>query len=343
MRKKIMLLPLALFLLTIATPALAQNRARAVTLSPFVGGYMFECFQRLDNNWYFGLRAGYNFTEHWGAEGMFGYVPTESDARGFDELNVNVFRYGGDVLFNLMPKHKFVPFLAAGYGDIQINDPSGLNRHNRTMFDYGVGFKYFIFKNVALRADVRHDLFCRSGDVCSNLEYTGGLTFLFGGKKNVVAATPPPPAEAAAAPAPAPAPLAVEEATPAPAPQPKPEVVLVELDDSHFAHNSSTLTPEAKVILNKNIETLKANPNIRVLIAGYTSASGTTEYNQKLSERRAAAVRDYLIYDGGIYANRLDQIGYGKTRPAEYEQYARDIESHAAQANRRVLFTIIVK
>lgn len=336
MRKKIMLLPLALFLLTLATPALAQNRARAVTLSPFVGGYMFECFQHLDNNWYFGMRLGYNFTEHWGAEGMFGYVPTESNAREFDERNVNVFRYGGDLMYNLMPKKKFVPFLAAGFGDIQINDPSGLNDHDRGMFDYGVGFKYFISKNVALRADVRHDLFCEFGEFCSNLEYTGGLIILLGGKKKVVAATPPPPVEAAA---PAPVPLIVERIL-APVIKPKPKVVLIELDDSHFAHDSSDLTPEAKVILDKNIQILKANPKLKFLIAGYTSASGTEEYNQKLSERRAAAVRDYLIA-GGIAPERLKQIGYGESRPTEYEPYVRDIESHAAKANRKVIFTII--
>ena len=160
MRKKLRFLPLALFLLILATPAFAQNRAGAVTLSPFVGGYMFDCFQHLDNDWYFGLRAGYNFTEHWGAEGMFGYVPTESKAYGFDGRDVNVYRYGIDALYNFMPKKKFVPFLAAGFGDIQINDPSGINDHERGMFDYGVGLKGFISKNVALRADVRHDLLC---------------------------------------------------------------------------------------------------------------------------------------------------------------------------------------
>ena len=125
MRKKIMLSALALFLLALAGPAMAQNRAHAVTVSPFVGGYMFECFQHLDNNWYYGLRAGYNLTEHWGLEGMFGYVPTDSNATGFDGRDANIYRMGGDLLFHLMPKSRFVPFLAVGAGDIQINEPSG--------------------------------------------------------------------------------------------------------------------------------------------------------------------------------------------------------------------------
>ena len=126
---------------------------------------------------------------------MFGYVPTESNWDGFDGRDVNVYRYGIDALYNLMPKKKFVPFLAAGFGGIQINDPSGINDHERGMFDYGAGLKLFIFKSVALRADVRHDLFCEFDKPCNNLEYTGGLTFLLGGKKQEVAeeAAPPPP------------------------------------------------------------------------------------------------------------------------------------------------------
>ncbi len=119
-------------------------------------------------------------------------------------------------------------------------------------------------------------------------------------------------------------------------------VVLIELDDAHFAHDSSSLTPQGQAIMNQNIQTLKDNPILRFLIAGYASASGADEYNQKLSERRATAVRQYLINDGGIAPDRLKKIGYGEDRPAEYEPFPEDIESRAAQANRRVLFTIIL-
>jgi len=119
-------------------------------------------------------------------------------------------------------------------------------------------------------------------------------------------------------------------------------VVLIELDDTHFAHDSSALTPLGETIMDENIRTLKANPKLRVLVAGYTSASGTAEYNQGLSERRATTVKDYFV-NGGIAPNRLDKVGYGETRPSYYEINPFDIESRAAQNNRAVLFTIIVK
>jgi outer membrane protein OmpA-like peptidoglycan-associated protein len=88
---------------------------------------------------------------------------------------------------------------------------------------------------------------------------------------------------------------------------------------------------------------MKDNPNAQVRIAGYTSASGTEEYNQKLSERRAKAVEEYLINEGIIAPDRLTMIGYGETNPAVYEAAPKDLYSKAAKANMRVLFEIVVK
>jgi len=132
-------------------------------------------------------------------------------------------------------------------------------------------------------------------------------------------------------------------ALPPPVPKLKPRLVLVELDDTHFAHDSSEITPAGLAILDDNVKVLKANPDVDILIAGYTSASGADEYNQKLSERRANAVKDYLVKQGGIPPDSLVTVGYGEDKPANYEPYPEDIESDAAQSNRRVLFTVIVK
>lgn len=118
--------------------------------------------------------------------------------------------------------------------------------------------------------------------------------------------------------------------------------VMIALEDQHFFFDSSEVTENGKTVLNYNIRLLKENPKTEILIAGYTSASGTAEYNQKLSERRATAVREYFI-KGGIAPARLTQIGYGAKHPAEYEAVPSDIYSEAAKANMRVIFEIIVK
>jgi outer membrane protein OmpA-like peptidoglycan-associated protein len=123
----------------------------------------------------------------------------------------------------------------------------------------------------------------------------------------------------------------------------EPNIIVLAFEDIHFNFDKSTLTPLAKRLLKKNIQLLKDNPKTQIRIAGYTSASGTEAYNQKLSERRANSVKTYLINEGIITRDRLSTIGYGESNPAVYEARPKDLYSKAAKANMRVLFEIIVK
>jgi outer membrane protein OmpA-like peptidoglycan-associated protein len=123
---------------------------------------------------------------------------------------------------------------------------------------------------------------------------------------------------------------------------PKADEKVVVFGDTHFDFDQSTLSAEAKTLLDKDVHILNENPKINVRMAGYTSAKGTEDINQKISERRANAVRDYLI-EKGIAPDRITTIGYGRTRPAVYEVTPGDIHSKEAMANMRVLFEIVVK
>ena len=123
---------------------------------------------------------------------------------------------------------------------------------------------------------------------------------------------------------------------------PKADEKVVVFGDTHFDFDKSTLTPEAKTLLDKDARILKENPGMHVRMAGYTSAKGTEDINQKLSERRANAVRDYLI-EKSIAPGRITIIGYGRTKPAVYEVQPGDINSEEAKANMRVLFEVVVK
>jgi len=123
---------------------------------------------------------------------------------------------------------------------------------------------------------------------------------------------------------------------------PQDEEKVVVFGDTHFDFDNSTLSQEAKTLLDKDVQVMKDNPLTNVRMAGYTSAEGSEEVNQKLSERRANAVRDYLI-EKGITPERITVIGYGRTRPAVYEVTPGDINSKEAMANMRVLFEIVVK
>jgi outer membrane protein OmpA-like peptidoglycan-associated protein len=83
-----------------------------------------------------------------------------------------------------------------------------------------------------------------------------------------------------------------------------------------FEYNSDKLTFDAFTILRRLGQALKDERLSRdhFKIAGHTDAKGTAEYNQKLSERRAQAVRDYLVAQYDVDPSRLETVGYGLTQ-----------------------------
>jgi OOP family OmpA-OmpF porin len=85
-------------------------------------------------------------------------------------------------------------------------------------------------------------------------------------------------------------------------------------EDVHFDFDRSTLRPDAIRILDDAVMKLQANPTLNVTIEGHTDSVGTAEYNLSLGERRANAVRDYLL-NRGIAASRLRTVSYGEERP----------------------------
>ena len=88
----------------------------------------------------------------------------------------------------------------------------------------------------------------------------------------------------------------------------------IAFEEVHFDLDEAVLRPEARTALNQAAQALKANPDVRVQIQGYTSNEASEVYNQALGERRANAVRDYLVSQG-VDASRLGTISYGETQP----------------------------
>ena len=83
----------------------------------------------------------------------------------------------------------------------------------------------------------------------------------------------------------------------------------------YFDYDQSSLTSEAQATLDRQAAFLKASPSFRIIIEGHCDERGTREYNLALGDRRASAVRDYLVAKG-INASRLSTISYGKERPS---------------------------
>lgn len=333
----------AVTMLTFSQLSVAEIKEGSIELSPFAGYY----FLHEKDSAGFGLRAGYNFTKNLGVEGAYDYAGDRAD-----------FLHA-DLVYHLIPEKEFNPFIFAGVGNAHMkpNDDS----YNHILAEAGVGFKYFLSDNMAIRADIR-DIQEKYNSVAA----TAGLVFAFGGRspkyaksaepemkverkyehkteEKVIILVPEPKVEEkviilVAEPK-------VEEKVMIIAAEPMVEkkVIIFALEDVHFDFDKSTLTEEAQVILKRNVQVLKENPKANVRIAGYTSALGTEDYNQKLSERRAMAVKDYLVKEGVVTPDRLTEIGYGETNPAAYEAAPKDLYSNSAKANMRVLFEIIVK
>ena len=84
----------------------------------------------------------------------------------------------------------------------------------------------------------------------------------------------------------------------------------------YFDFDSSNLRPEAIDALNAHIAALQGNDR-NVRLEGHTDERGTREYNMALGERRANAVRDYMVVNG-IASFRIETVSYGEERPVAY-------------------------
>lgn len=87
------------------------------------------------------------------------------------------------------------------------------------------------------------------------------------------------------------------------------------LQKVYFAYDSFALSPQAQATLKDNAAKIKQAPGVMIQIEGHCDERGTQEYNLALGEKRALAVRDYLI-QLGIAGNRLVTISYGEEDPA---------------------------
>jgi peptidoglycan-associated lipoprotein len=107
------------------------------------------------------------------------------------------------------------------------------------------------------------------------------------------------------------------EAPPPPQPPPAPswrELFDKDVQDAYFDYNKADIRPDARDALAKTADFLRNYPEAKVTIEGHCDERGSTEYNLALGDRRANAVKQYLV-SLGISADRMSTISYGKERP----------------------------
>lgn len=207
-----------------------------------------------------------------------------------------------------------------------------------TQYKYGGGLQFALTQRLALRAEAEryriNDAVGNKGDVDL---FSAGLLYRFGAANAVaapVAAAPPPlPPVAAVAPPP----------PPPPAPSPRPARVSFSAD-SLFDFDQSLVKPAGRQELDNFAQSLRGMNFDVITVTGHSDRIGTQDYNQRLSEQRANAVKAYLVQSLRIPADRIVTRGVGGVEPVTRSGSCTGRESPRAspeliaclQADRRV-------
>ena len=297
------------------------------------------------------IRLGKELSDRWDVQIGAGYARASEDT-GIAGVGGKYKQtlVGIDALY-MFSRDKLRPFLLAGvgvahnkidYSNIDLGDDSKTS----PMANVGLGLQYLFSDNFGLQADVRHVWSKAEGKNAANnfdADETIGNTYVnlggifrFGAPAPVPVAEAPAVEPAAVAPAPEPAPA------PAPVEACKPQFETVTVSaEKLFGFDKVKLREDGKSELIDAAAKLKANPDIQlVMVVGHTDRLGSEAYNQKLSERRANQVRDYLISQG-VEPTRLQAIGKGESEPvvACDDVKGRKKLIECLQPNRRVVLT----
>jgi outer membrane protein OmpA-like peptidoglycan-associated protein len=272
-----------------------------------------------------GVRLGYNVTEH------FGFSIGTAGAKGSGVKYLTPF---AAATYTANLNARFSPFLTGGTQFTRITG-NGRKVHPTWGAHLGVGVRNMLGERVALRLEgrmgIEHYADLPGAKTAYNSIVTLGFSYFTAGRSGPTAMAAMP---AATCPVCALARVDTVWRTPPPVAPPPPIVLrdTLVLEGINFAFDSSALTPESYVILDRVAQALLApgEANSRWQIAGHTSGIGTHEYNMALSQRRAEAVRAYLV-SKGVANSRLTPVGFGEANP----MYPNDSEGRNWR-NRRV-------
>ena len=313
-----------------ASLALAANSDYKYEITPLIGGVYTEGNLGLDRNYANGgLSLGFNQFDSFIDQVELGFLRSTEDVgyRG-ESRDTGITR----VFTNLIKEYPVGAntslYTLVGAGVEIFDKEDGYNKDG-LFGNYGVGVKYQLADQLALKFDVRHLIEIDHGD--NNLLYTLGFAVPFGAvsKPAPVVETPAPVVE-----------------TPAPVQAPKDsdgDGVIDELDqcpDTMKGAKVDSVGCMTLINLNINFDTdksvikdsyssriaefakvMKTNPKLKASIEAHTDSVGSDAYNQKLSERRAASTVKALT-DLGVDSSRIKAVGFGETRPVASNETA---------------------
>lgn len=317
-------------------------------------GFNFQDSDRTTNDAPFvTLGLGKFISPNWSLDGELNYQNPNFDAN--QDLNWSQYGASVDLRRHFISEGRgWNPYLLMGLGYqkseeefSRTNDRPGDRKDGNFAAKVGVGLQTTFEKRVAVRAEVayRGDFDDKSiaapeeswfGDVLASV----GVVIPLGPPPVAAVVAPPPVAPSCAdldddgdgvnncddkCPNSQPGQTIGPDGCPVP--------VSIDLKGVNFDFDKSNLRPDAVAILSEATQILVRYPDIRVEVAGHTDLCGKDDYNQKLSERRATAVYNYLTQNGVAASRLAGPIGYGESRPLE--QTPQTFPACKSEKNRR--------
>lgn len=297
------------------TSSLLGNSLTTTSISDREDDIGYKLFGGHQFNKYFALEGGYFDL------GKFGFTATTVPLGTLDG-NIKLKGVNVDLIGILPITEKFSAFGRAGViyaeakdsftgtGAVTVLNPNPSKRD--TNYKFGLGLQYNFTGPLALRVEAEryriNDAVGNKGDIDL---FSLGLIYRFGAKTPAPAPRAAVPEPVAVAPAPMPAAILAPSSPP---PQPAPTKVSFSAD-SLFDFGKATVKPAGKQDLDKFATDLKGVDFDVITVTGHTDRLGSHAYNNKLSVRRAEAVKTYLVDPGRLPARKITVRGSGESEP----------------------------
>ncbi len=306
-----------------ATMMLAANSDYKYEITPTIGGVYTEGNTGTDRGYAnAGLNFGFNLFDSFIDQVEIGFTNTLDQVDYENGTSTNVTRTFTNLIkeYSLTDNTSLYSLVGIGYEFFSNDDD--LSNENSFFGNYGLGIKYKISEQVALKLDARHMIETDHGD--NNLSYNVGLSVPFGEVAKaapVVAAVAPVVAKVAPVEAPKDSDSdgVIDSLDECPNTMAKSKVdsvgcmTLVNLN-INFDTNKSNIKDSYNTRIVEFANMLKANPKLKATIGAHTDSVGSDAYNQKLSERRAASTVEALKALK-VDASKIKAVGYGETKP----------------------------
>lgn len=281
-----------------------------------------------------GLEGGYNWNMNSMLLGVDGFMDFNGKkthtgvAPAPATVNYGSHVYGLDLKLGL-PNGSWMPYAKLGYAHTGGRGDAYASAVGSSGAHYGLGVEYKFAPQWGVAGEWTNNSGKSGATKLNNNNFTLGVNYYFN--------TPAAPVVAAAAVAAA---VKKEEPKAAPAPKEAWKVIMeekpVRIEGANFDTASAKLKPTADAKLQQVVDFASKYPDANLEVSGHTDDRGKDAYNQKLSEKRAVAVKAYLVKKG-IAADRIAAKGYGETMPVADNKTA---EGRAANRRVEIRYTI---